>query len=792
MLPQEDIHNREFNIRDYVQIAFRRKWIIIIPFIIVILFTIFHNYKTIPIYRATTNILIDDENPTIVSFKEVSAALESRDLMFFETQHMILTSRSLALRVIKSLNLENSVEFDLAKRPKSISITGFLRSLIKGKSQDSGNDKDGEINANQKQVSKSTPGDRNRLRSDERESKLISKYLRKLKVKRIKGSRLVSISFTGYSPEEVKNIVNKHADEYIDYSLESKYSVANDAIKWLQEQVNTKMKMAESAEKALQLYKEKEQLVFIEDSQNIMIQKLKQLSGLLTTAKTERIDLETIYNLVKENEDSFKTLESIPGIMQSGIIQELKREYRGIDVEYNALIRKYGDEHPTMKTLDIVKKVKYMESRLAEEIKKISKSIEMKYEIALAHEQALEKALEEQKGIAMKMSRSSIAYGTLKRNSESEGEMYGMLLKRLKETDLMGGLQKSNVRVIDAAESPRSAVKPDKKKNIIFGLIFGLGIGIGLALVIEYLDNTIKSPDDIEKYLSAPLLGVIEKTSVPVGDSSTTPELIAYETPKSVVAEAIRGIRTGIIFSVMEKNRNLIMITSTIQGEGKTFVASNLSAAFAVTGKKTLLVDVDLRRPRVHKVFNHTNQPGLSNHLIGDYDFESILRPTPVPNLSVITSGDIPPNPSEIMHSTAMEEFCNTVRKKFDIVIFDTPPTMTVTDSMILSRIVDGVVVVIKSGMVARETAKRCISQIKKNEAEIFGVIANCVDITKGSYYYHYYAHYYKYAYTSESEVKGTVRASNNGASLRAESRIQGPEIADLKSFRKKNKSKKT
>ncbi len=246
------------------------------------------------------------------------------------------------------------------------------------------------------------------------------------------------------------------------------------------------------------------------------------------------------------------------------------------------------------------------------------------------------------------------------------------------------------------------------------------------------------------------MLGVLAKSREQV--SST--ELIAHELPRSVFAEAVRSVRTSVAFSIIDKPKKLIMVTSAVQGEGKSFLVSNLASTFALTGKNTLIVDTDLRKPRLNEVFSVTRNPGLSNHLIGENDLESIVKSTSIPNLSIITCGIIPPNPSEILTSTAMEKFCETVREKFDIAIFDTPPSMTVTDAVVLSRIMDGVIITIKSGAPVRETVKRCISQLASSRCDILGAVINYADIAKGGYYYHYYAHYYKYGYSSEKELE--------------------------------------
>lgn len=731
MLQNGDTHEEEPHLKDYALVILRRKWILIISFIVVVTLATFNAFKATPIYQATTQVKIDRENPNVLSFEEV-LAIDSQDLIFYQTQYKILASRSLALRVINALNLKDNPEFKSDEKSKGFSIRGFLGSLIKplikreSQDPDKGTHKEGDVN----------------------QSGLISSYLGRLNITPVRGSRLVNISFTGTNPEEIKRIVNRHASEYIDSNHEVRFAASNDAVEWLQGQILTKKELVEKAENALQRYKEKKKIVSLEDRQNIIVQKLEDLNSKLTDARTERMELETIYNLTKKYAGKPKMLETIPEIMEKGLISELKNEHIGLRTEIKKLSKRYGKNHPAM--IRAVTKAEDLKIKIGEELVRIAKSIEAKYKMALSQEESLSKALEEQKVVALQLNRDAIAYNTLKRESEGERAMYEILLKRLKETDITGELQTSNIRIVDPAETPRAPIKPRKKRNILLGSVLGLFIGIGLAFFLEYLDNTIKRPEDVEQYLGIPLLGIIEKIRTKIN----SPELITQELPKSVIAEAVRSIRTSVLFSMIDKPRKLIMVTSAVQGEGKTFMASNLAYAIAQTGKNTLLVDTDLRKPRLNEVFSVIRKPGLSNHLIGECNLESIVKTTSVPNLSIITCGIIPPNPSEILESTLMEKFCKEVRDKFDIVIFDTPPSMTVTDAIVLSKNIDGVIITIKSGSTVKNTVKRCISQFTSSRCEILGAIVNYVDIVKGGYYYHYYAHYYKYGYSSEKELQ--------------------------------------
>ncbi len=747
MLPKQDIQKKEIHIKDYVQVVLRRKWIVIVSLITLVTTVTIFSFKATPIYQATTQVMIDREDPHVVSFEEVmSLDLDRRNVqIFYQTQYKILASRSLALRVMNSLNLKDSPEFRPDEGSRGFSIKDFLGLFVKKPRPEEESHKTNEDSDKDDENSKL-----------DKNSRLIDSYLGKLEIDPIRNSRLVNISFKGVHPDIITTIANKHAEEYIERNLEMRFAASQDGLKWLQKQLYGKREMVEKAENTLQLYKEKEGVLSLEGRQNIIVQKLEESNAALTRARTERIGLETLYNLSKEYSETPGMIESLPEIIENPLIRRLKTKYIELSIEVTKLSDKYGKNHPVM--IRHTSQAKDLKNKIDAEVNKIVKSLEAGYRVALSKEESLSRALEEEKEKALKLNRKAIAYGTLKRESESERNMYETLLKKMQETDVKGQMQTSNIRIVDLAAVPRFPIAPNKKLNIILGTIVGLVLGISMVFFLEYLDNTIKRPEDVEQYLAVPLLGVLEKIKAQVNGKPTTSELITHEMPKSIFAETTRNIRTGIMSSFADKPGKLILITSATQGEGKTFVASNLAITIAQMGKNTLMVETDFRKPRINKIFNATRNPGLTNHLIGETDFESIIKSTCVPNLSVAMCGFLPPNPSELLGSTAMETFCKTVRERFDMVIFDSPPAMVVTDAIVLSRIMDGLIIVIKSDVTARETAKRAISRLTSNECEMLGAVVNCVDISRGSYYYHYYSPYYKYGYGSEEDLKETEK----------------------------------
>jgi polysaccharide biosynthesis transport protein len=831
------------DVRDYVRVVIRRKWIIMSIFLAAVTVVTIHVYRIPPVYKVTTQLLIDKENPNVVSIEEVVTPDRS-DLQWNQTEIKILSSRSLALRVINALNLKDSPEFKPDEKRKSFTIKGSLKLItrqfikasglvvikilnLKGKVYPSegvekrgikgndspefkpemfvaqkvikdlglrekvhpseriekrgikGNDSP-EFKPDEKRPARLRSGGKSfsmsgvlrslagKLRSKkenlkpaepdkgQEDSSLASNYLSRLSVEAVKYSRLVNISYEGTHPEIITAIVNRHAQEYIDANLEMRFSATKDAVEWLKKQLAENGKKVEKAENALQEYKEKEKIVSLEERQNIIVEKLGDLNKALTDARTERMGLETFYNQTKELSDRPDMSESIPYVVDNPLIQELKKDYIDTKAEITKLRGKYGEKFPAI--IKLLSQAKEQENRINSEVNELIKSLETKYKVALSKEESIANAFEEQKEKALELNRKAIAYNTLKRETESEKTMYDVLLKRMKETGITGELKTSNIRIIDTAVIPRSPIKPKKKLNMFLAAVIGLILGVGMAFLLETIDNTVKSPEDVEHYLGLPLLGVFEKVKTLNGKGMSSFDIITHRIPKSNIAEAFRNIRTNMMLSSelsSEYNpKKLFLVTSTSKGEGKTFVTANLATTIAQTGKKTLVVDTDFRNPRLSKVFNIRRKPGLSDFLIGEIELGPIIRSTRVPNLSIITCGSIPPNPSELLGSGNMEMFCKDVRERFDIVIFDTPPSVIVTDAVVLSNILDGVIFLVKSGIHEKKIVERAISQIRNTKIEILGVVMNYIDVSRGSYFYHYYTYYSRYGYGYGREEK--------------------------------------
>src|SRR5438270_526988 len=472
--------------------------------------------------------------------------------------------------------------------------------------------------------------------------------------------------------------------------------------------------------------------VSLEDKQNIVVQKLADLNAAVTRAKTERIQKEAAHNQLRGLQHDRNALDTFPAILSNTFIQQQKGEIAELQRQQAQLSEKLGPRHPDM--LKVSNAIQLAESKLQGEIAKVVQSVKNEYQAALIQEQTLTGALDQQKRDALALSRKGIDYGALQRDNATNRQVFESLLQRAKETGVSTELKTSNIRVVDAAEVPRRPASPNVPTNLLLAFFGGGTLALGLAFFFEYLDNRIKTPDEVKAHLGLPFLGMVPAL---FGDDVKDP-LMNNGVPANF-AEAFRAIRTNVLFSSAEEGSKTIVITSTAPGEGKTTVASNIAIALAQASQRVLVVDADMRKPRVHSVFGQTQEPGLSNVLVGNAKASEAIRGTAVSGLWPMTAGMLPPNPSELLGSKRFKDFVSTLGQHFDWVIIDTPPVMAVTDSVIASNVAQGVVFVLGAEMTSRHTAQRAIEQLANGKAKFVGAVLNRVDLQHHGYYYSQY-----------------------------------------------------
>jgi capsular exopolysaccharide synthesis family protein len=587
----------------------------------------------------------------------------------------------------------------------------------------------------------------------EREARLVTKFVKTLKVDPIRNSRLVDLSFDSTDRQLAADIANMVSKGFIEQNMGWKSETSNEAKDFLTKQIEEQKKTLEESEQALQNYKEKYGIVQLtplagdKEKENIAMQKLGGLTGRLVDEQSKRVEVEARHREVHDLLAKGTPLESIPQVMDNYLIMRLKENEARLSTQMSELSQKFGEKHPRM--VQLKSELESNRQKIRQEAQNVLTSIKNELAIARAREANARNAVEGQKAETQKLSERSIQYSVLLREVEKNRELYENLLKRLKETSVASELGTTNVRILDRAEVPRSPARPKPVQYILLSLVVGAFMGCGLAFFFEYMDNTIKTPDDIEKYVGSPCLALVPTVnfSEESGQGVSSPEMIVHHKPKSTFAEGFRSLRTAVLFSSPDNPPKTILVTSFIPKEGKTFITANLALVIAYAGESVLLIDADMRKPQLHKMFDLENRKGLSNVIMGEEPpiHKSILHE----KLDVMTCGPVPPNPAEILGSKRMAEFMEQMKGRYDKVVIDTPPISSVTDAVVLSRLADSIIYVVHGGMTTRETAMHGAKIMRDVDAKVIGAVLNNIDIGRENYYYshyyHYYYHYYSY-----------------------------------------------
>jgi len=700
----------EGHILDYVKVLYKRRWTAGTAFLIVLAIVTTYTFTVTPVYEARTRLLIEAEGPNVINFTEVVDEQRAK-ADYYQTQYNILQSRHLARKTIESLQLWDSPHFGGKAR------SGIVASLFGMKQAEPRNGENAGETSEQ--------------------SRTIDRFLDNLTVSPIRNSRLVDLKYQLPDPDLAMQIVNTIAKSYIQQSLEYKFTTSKEASDWLGDRLAEQRRQVEAAEAALQKYREQHDAISLQDHENIVVQKLADLNAAVTQAKTDRFQKQALYNQLQSL--GGKSLETFPAILSNSYIQQQKGELAQLQSQQTQMSEKLGDKHPEI--IKIRTAIQLAQAKLDAEIAKVVQAVRNEYLAALAKENSLNRALEQQKGEALAMNRKAIDYGVLERDVQSSKQIYESLLQRAKETGVSSELKTSNIRVVDAAERPRVPASPRKLLNFTVAFFGGGILAIGLAFFFEYVDSRIKTPDEIRTYLGVTPLGMVP--AVAEGSWHGNGPLISNGVPPGF-AEAVRAIRTNVLFSSAEEGARTLVVTSTAPGEGKTLVAANLAVGLAQAGQRVLLIDADMRCPRLHDLFKQKQEPGLSNLMVGHAAPSACIRKSNALGLWLLTSGRVPPNPAELLGSQRFKEFIRSLGDHFDSVVIDSPPMLAVTDAAVAAAAASGVVFVIGAEMTTRQAAKIAIQQLANSRVRVVGAVLNRVELERNAYYY---SGYYKREY---------------------------------------------
>ncbi len=727
----ENIQDEEIDLLKLFFTVLKYKWSILALAITVSVLASLWAYSLVPIYRATASLLIESEEAKVISIEEVYG-LPGGNWEYYETQLHVLRSRALARKAFDSLNLEKHPEYLPGNKPKSflakIDIKKWIMNLLP----------DGSVEE-----------DKPRAPVDEitRKNILVGGLMGRLDIELLRDTQIITISYDSEYPELSASIPNALAEAYINSFLEADLEKTQKATSWITGRTGELRKKFEESERQLQAFIEKENLVDVESANSLAAMELDTLTSSLVDARRKRSEAEALYQQVRsiKGGNSLEQLESLPAVLNHTLISSAYNKRAEAQRKVSELSKRYGPKHPKM--IAAITDLKTTETYLRKQIDNIVKSVAKEYEITRAEESHLKQALNRTKNQVQNQARDtnkkSYRLAALQREVETNRQLFEVFLTRFKETAATVDLQPVNARIIDTAVVPLTPYKPNRNRIVLVALVLSLLLGVGLALLIEHLDNTFKDSGLLEEKLRLPVLGVLPKLKV-WGSNRRAMHLFTKDY-KSGFSESVRTIRTGIMLSNIDIDRKVIVVTSSIPGEGKSLVSSNLAAAVAQM-KKTLLIDADMRKPVVAASYQlGETAKGLSELVSMTAELSDCIHKTDIKRLDVLPAGVVPPNPLELLSSNRFKLVIEELKKHYDYIIMDSPPVVAVSDPRVLASIADGVVFVVKADETTHQLAKRGVKKLLDMGTHIIGTVLNQVSPKKKSKYGDYDSNYYSY-----------------------------------------------
>ena len=671
------------NAKYYAHVLLERRWLIITTFVAVLALGLIYLFKTTPVFEAVAMVQIDTEDPDILEGTERYVS-DSRRSNLLNTEQKKIISRTLIHKVIDLLELKSDPQFQ-----NSVDIALSVANSVN--------------------------------------------------VKPIRLTQLMSVGIEHTDPKQAAKIANTLVDEFIKLNKQTKIGKLSDLHFYLEEEVQSTKENLNIARQNMQDYRESKGTVSLEKDQDIGLQSLIQAQSEFTRAESEEAIASSVAEAMKEQLAAGKPLETIPQIAANPQIAALQQTLAGYEAELQGLLVRYKEGWPVVK--DLRKRMGSLKLSLAEAAQDALESTILAAEQAQAKLEKLTQLVQDREKAHMSLNEQRIKYDIESRNAEQLRELYNTLLSRLEEVRIAQRSHTSNISFVDRAEVPLEPVKPRVVLTLLLSVFGGLILGSGVALVVNFLDDSVKSQEDVESYLGLTFLGYVARIK---GNELTKRGQESFFIPQSVAAESFRTLRATITLLPNGSNYRTIAVSSTKSGEGKSLATSNLAIVCAQAGSKTLLIDADLRRPTIHEIFALPNNKGLSDYLSHEKQLEAIVQSGSIPNLEYITSGPIPGNPSELLSSNRFAEFLDAARDKYERIIIDCPPVSAVSDPLSVASRCDGILFISRFNKIRREHARRTVQRLKEAGVQIIGGLINDISPENSHSYYYYSDYYYK------------------------------------------------
>ena len=766
-----ELHNSddfEINLQKSWGMLLRRRYIVGATFLFVVAIGLTSIFRAPAVYKSSATLRIDRQASAVLghqvqAFDQSSGYGYLAAMDFYETQHKLISSRPVAKKVVSILSLypEQIVnelqEYWTNSQEQSADIFSGLPEQVVNKLKLLGL---GKVQTRDKL-----------LESLNSKVDPVSIIQGKIIVEPVDKSRLVKIGAEGSSPEQITQLANAIAESYVEFNLSQKRDTAQEAVSWLSDQVlDLKSKLTDS-EMQLHEFKSKNNIVSvsIEDKRSILSQRLLHLNQRLSELTTDEIllknQLKTLRQAIASGIDS-----STGKVIGNNHVQDLKKsltELKQVETEHAS---KYTKNHP--KLISVREQIQLLEAQISKEINKIVFSINHDLSAKTGSIQGLILEIEKIKSETLAASKKSIDHNRLQRDAANNLQLYNLVLKRQKEAQLSQMLKSNNVQIIEPAMVPQSPIRPRKKLGALATLVIAFILSVALAVIVDLIDNTVKTQKNIQEATGAPFLGILPSISnsdeKELEATSGTPsktqlghrDQFIVGNPRSTIAECSRSIRTNLFFMSPENPARTIVVTSNGPQEGKSTVTINLGVVIAQSGKKTLIIDADMRRPRLHRSFGIANEAGLSSLIMHQAELDDVVKNVDgVENLDIIPCGPIPPNPAELLHTDSFKKLLEQLKERYEQIIFDSPPVSPVADAMVLGSMLDGVVFVAHAGKTRIPAIRQARGRLEDVGARLLGAVLNNVDLDRksGLGYYDYQYYYYRSGYYYGENTEGAA-----------------------------------
>jgi capsular exopolysaccharide synthesis family protein len=716
--------------REIWHIVRKRKWTLIAFFLLVVVAVAIATTLQKPIYRSVISLKIERDQPKVVDFKDVTPTESSYDVDSYKTQYELLKSRTLAQRVVAQLNLrQNSALVKPVDAP-------WWRELIKSGSSALG--KFGDVSWWKELIE---PGSSENTQAYAQETTAhpdaatVDEFLGSLTVEPVRNSRLLKVYFTSPDRRLAADVLNALAQNFIDINLERRSETTSYANAFLEEKIAQTKARLEDAERRLVAFQRDQQIINIDERQNVLAQTLSDFNTAGSRAQQERLKAESLYQSFNAEP------ESSPQVLENKPIQTLKEQRARMQAEYQDLSTIYKPAFPKMQQLQAG--IDELDKTIKEEVNIVRRSAEGSYKATLAQETSILARLEASKKAVLDLQSRSFQYNILKRDVETNRQFYDGLLQRYKEVGVAGGIGVNNISVVDPAEISSLPYKPNLRLNLLIAMVLGLGGGLGLVFFLEHLDDRLHRPEDLERTLHLPVLGVIPFVKRRKRGRADALGLDIQNESRSSFAEAYRSVRTALQFSTRDGAPTKFVVTSTASGDGKTTTALSLAIHFAQARRPVLLIDADLRNPSLHRSLGANNSRGLSNYLSSDIPVLAGIRTTPIQNLFLIPTGPLPPNPVELLSGPKFPAILAQLGKRFSHIIIDSPAVLGLADALVLGNQVGAVLYVVASGTTKKAHAMAALKRLRRAGITPIGAVMTKASLRDGmdgyeSAYYYY------------------------------------------------------